>query len=185
MSEPFRTYANGAAEGYTTGETDGAGDTPPAVAADGLRRLLRRVRRLERRLHRPAIVNYNHIHVAPAALSGPAHAAPPQEIRRTPEAPSEAGVCPGPGFRSVRHGGRLYGFTEMQARAVKALYDAWAAGTPDVPDEDLLRAAGTESVKLGDVFRDSDAWNTLVVGGASRGTHRLAPESAEGEGGAR
>ncbi len=99
-----------------------------------------------------------------APRSGAAPAAPAAELLRGPE------------FRSVRWGGECFSFTAPQARAVQALYAAWEAGTPDVPDTTALHACGSEAAKLADVFRGSAAWRTLIIEGGTRGTHRLAPD---------
>lgn len=83
-------------------------------------------------------------------------------------------VVAGEDCRSVRWGDRVFSFGPVQARAVRLLVDAWDAGTFDVPDEALLRAAGSDQGRLARLFEDRDAWGVMVVPGASRGTHRIA-----------
>ncbi len=79
-----------------------------------------------------------------------------------------------PDFRSVFQDGLTYSLTKSQAAVVAILWAARESHTPDVGDELLLKASGTEQVKLALVFRDSPAWGTLVVEGGTRGVHRLA-----------
>jgi hypothetical protein len=102
----------------------------------------------------------------------PARAGPP-EPTETPAAPA---LRHGPGFRSVNRGGRVFNFTDKQAKAVGVLWGAWESGTPDVADEQLLRSADSDLTRLGDLFRSNDAWGTLIVEGHTRGAHRMAEE---------
>jgi hypothetical protein len=91
-----------------------------------------------------------------------------------PPAPQPRGVKHSPDFRCVNWYGQIYSLTPAQAAVVRILWDAWENETPDVGQESLLESSGSESAKLSDVFKDSPAWNTLVVSGGSRGTFRLA-----------
>lgn len=77
-------------------------------------------------------------------------------------------------FRSVNWFGSSYTFTAAQAAAVKLLWEAWEEGVPELSQETLLEASGSEANKLADVFRDHPAWNSLIVAGSSRGAYRLA-----------
>ncbi len=82
-------------------------------------------------------------------------------------------------FRSIRWGGIEYSFTKTQAACVERLWQAWEAGVPDVGDETLMHAAGSDARRLRDVFNDSPAWGTIIVEGATRGCRRLSrPVSA-------
>jgi hypothetical protein len=81
-------------------------------------------------------------------------------------------------FRSVTWGSRDYQFTPAQAAVVKALWEAADNGTPEMGQETLLDAAGSEGRRLRDVFKLSDggmhpAWGRFVVPGTSRGAYRL------------
>jgi hypothetical protein len=78
-----------------------------------------------------------------------------------------------PDFRSINWHGTVYGFTEMQAACVRLLWAAWEEGTLDVEQGVLLSAAGTESVRISEVFRGNPAWGGLIIQGATRGTYRL------------
>ena len=95
-----------------------------------------------------------------------------------PPAPEPAGARHGPDFRSVNWFGQSYHFGESEALAVKVLWEAWEAGTPDVGDRTLLAASGASATRLADVFRGNPAWGTLITEGGSRGTHRLADPPA-------
>jgi len=84
-------------------------------------------------------------------------------------------------FRSVLWGKTKFTFTEMQAACVKVLWENWKQKTPDVADKTLLDAVEGYQSRLDHVFNKGQhpAWKTMIVGGGTRGTHRLAdPESA-------
>lgn len=84
-----------------------------------------------------------------------------------------------PDFRSVRWFGKRYEFTANQAAAVRVLWQAWKNGTPDVGDETILAAIDHEAPpeRLNVQFRGHAAWNTMIVAGATKGTHRLREPS--------
>jgi hypothetical protein len=85
----------------------------------------------------------------------------------------------GPGFRSVYWFGTEYNFTPLQAPVVQILWECWEDGTPDVPDESLRNASGSDNTRLAEIFRGNSAWGAMIVEGATRGTHRLsAPNHA-------
>jgi hypothetical protein len=80
-----------------------------------------------------------------------------------------------PDFRSVRWtDGAAYGFTAGQASVTRLLWEAWEQGTPDIGQETLLEASGSEGNRLADLFRSHPAWGRLIVPGATRGSFRLA-----------
>jgi len=95
---------------------------------------------------------------------------------RLPEA-ADSPATHGPDFRSVNWYGRPYAFTATQAACVGMLWEAWRQGTPDVGDATLLESAGSHADRLPMVFRDHDAWGTMIVNGSTKGTHRLAEPS--------
>lgn len=111
--------------------------------------------------------------VTPAPPPTPPAPPPTAAVGPTSRA-AAAGWRAGIGYRSVKAGAVTYSFTAQQGRAVELLWREWEAGTPDVPDEDLLRACGTDATRLNDVFRGCTAWGRWIVEGGSRGTHRLA-----------
>src|SRR4029077_3051897 len=77
-----------------------------------------------------------------------------------------------PDFRSVNWFGTKYSFTPMQAVCLKTLWVAWEKGTPDVGDGYVLENAASDSERLPLVFRNHSAWGTMIVDGATKGTHR-------------
>ncbi len=82
-------------------------------------------------------------------------------------------------FSSVVWYGTAYNFTGAQSHVVRALWEAWANGTPCLRQETLLDAAGSDGRRLAHLFRDHPAWSSMIVAGAVRGTFRLAePEDA-------
>lgn len=94
-------------------------------------------------------------------------------------APSE--VAHSDDFRSVRWHGRNSSFTPTQAACVKLLWQAWEQGVPDVVGPRLLDVAGSECVRVSDIFRAHPAWGSLIARGGSRGTFRLLDPAPVGE----
>jgi hypothetical protein len=78
-------------------------------------------------------------------------------------------------FRSLRWFGTEYSFTANQSRVVAMLYENWERGTPDVGIETLLSGIDHEAPpdRLDAVFRESNAWNEIIVIGSTKGTRRL------------
>jgi len=91
--------------------------------------------------------------------------------------PWQVEQTPGPrhssDFRSVNWYGQRYTFSAAQAAVVRLLWDAWRNDTPEVGQETLLEASGSEGNKVSDLFRDHPAGGQLVVPGGSRGSYRL------------
>lgn len=83
----------------------------------------------------------------------------------------------GPDYTCIAWDGTIYSLTLTQARVVHVLWDAMEAGVPEVHQDTLLEASGSESRRLASVFKDAPAWNKLIVPGAARGTYRLPPIS--------
>jgi hypothetical protein len=77
------------------------------------------------------------------------------------------------GYRSVNLRGRQFELTVNQARVVEKLHRAYQQGTPVLSDAHLLEALHINSDRLRDVFKNSDAWGTLVKKGERQGTRRL------------
>ena len=77
-------------------------------------------------------------------------------------------------FRSVKWYGTPYSFTPNQASVVRAMWQAWEQGTPDVSDGYLLEVADSNADRLDLVFRGCAAWGTMIVRGKTKGTRRLA-----------
>ncbi len=80
-----------------------------------------------------------------------------------------------PGFGSLRWGNSYYTFTASQARIVAMLFQAYLEQVPDVRQETLLAAAGSEGRKIANLFRDHPCWNVLIVPGPLKGLFRLQP----------
>jgi hypothetical protein len=83
-----------------------------------------------------------------------------------------------PDFRSVNWFGTEYSFTANQAACVKALWDAWDKGTPDVGQVTLQTEADIESQPR-HLFRKNAAWGNMIVRGNTKGTLRLRPSGEE------
>jgi hypothetical protein len=79
-----------------------------------------------------------------------------------------------PDFRSVIWYGTPYTFTALQAACVKILWQAWENRTPEVGDAAILQSAESSSDRLSWLFRDHSAWDSMIVPGSTKGTHRLA-----------
>lgn len=79
----------------------------------------------------------------------------------------------GPGFGCVLWDGTLYTLTPSQGAVVRVLWRAARRGVPDVRQEYLLGAAGSDGRRLAHVFRDHPAWGALIISGPARGTFRL------------
>lgn len=107
---------------------------------------------------------------------------PPEDLRQQPE----RWDC-GPRPRHLSDWQQVYWpglgtfrFTAAQARAVKVLWEAMEDGTHWVEQRHLLRAAGSDSHRLSDVFSRSEAWaRRMIVGQGS--LYRLAelPQAEE------
>lgn len=81
-------------------------------------------------------------------------------------------------FSGVLWYGTYHVFTGSQARVVKALWEAWLNGTPDLRQETLLEVAGREG-RLRSLFQGHPAWGTMIVAGPLKGLLRLAvPENS-------
>jgi len=83
-----------------------------------------------------------------------------------------------PDFRTVKFRGKQYIFTQTQAAVVAKLFEAWEDGLPGVSQVELLQAAGSESKRLRDVFRDSEgemhpAVDVMIVS-AGKGIYTIA-----------
>lgn len=87
------------------------------------------------------------------------------------------------GFRQVYWPG-LGTFTfsgETQQAAVRVLWEAFQAGEPEVPQDRLLRAAGSEGTRLIDLFKGHPALNTLLR--VRKGCWRLPALAEDADGG--
>jgi hypothetical protein len=78
-------------------------------------------------------------------------------------------------FRSVRWFGHQYFFTPDQAACVKRLCEDWQNGTPEVGQDAILGRAGCKTTRLVDLFKQHEAWGTMIVSGTTKGSFRLQP----------
>lgn len=80
-------------------------------------------------------------------------------------------------FASVNWFGQIYTFTKPQQKVVAALWSAWEQGNPFLSQASLLAVAGSNGLRLRDVFKNSLAWGTVIQHGprcgGSLGTYRL------------
>lgn len=85
-------------------------------------------------------------------------------------------------YRRVRWPGAWEGtLSRTQAAVVRQLWEV----ADELPQEQLLRGAGSDGTRLHDLFRRSDAWGRLIVPGEVAGTFTLpwgAPERESGAG---
>ena len=103
------------------------------------------------------------------------------DSEQVPRPPEQATDDPPPiahstDFRSVKWSGEQYSFTANQAVVVRLLFTNLESETPDVGDETLLYKVDPEAppARLNVLFRDHPAWGTMIIPGATKGTHRMA-----------
>lgn len=80
-------------------------------------------------------------------------------------------------FREVHWHGQLFRFSKTQAAIVELLHQAKKADTPDVQQAALLEQAGSQSMRLTELFRRGDgarAWGLFIIQGDEPGSYRLA-----------
>jgi hypothetical protein len=87
-----------------------------------------------------------------------------------------------PDFRSVNWFGRPYRFSELQAACVRALWEAWEQGTPELSQQTILEAAESDQTRLDHVFRNRGrqphpAFGSMIVS-TGQGVYRLQPPPA-------
>jgi hypothetical protein len=97
---------------------------------------------------------------------------------RGPRPGGEHTATHSPDFRSVHWFGADYALTEKQAKVVETLWQAREEGNPDVAQDVLLRACGSDGVRLVDLFRRSPAWGALIISPRA-GLYRLADPPEE------
>ena len=82
-------------------------------------------------------------------------------------------------YRSVDWFGQFYQFSPTQGAIVAILWRHWENGVPEVSQDYLLEAVGSEANRLTDLFRGGrgrhPAWGTMIQPGSTRGTYRLVP----------
>lgn len=122
------------------------------------------------------------LHLARGLLPLPP-ASPPSA---TPGPPASQPVAPQQQFQNVSWPGVRgcpFVLGRAQLAVVQVLLEAYREGSYDVREDLLVRAAkraGSDCVRLRDVFRTSAAWGKLIVQGSGVGTYRLPPLPEEG-----
>jgi hypothetical protein len=86
-------------------------------------------------------------------------------------APAEAPIA----FESFVYRGRNYRFTATQARVLASLHEAAQAGCAWQRGKVALTAAGSNSLKMGDLFKRRPEWRDIVEHDG-RGSYRLVPD---------
>jgi hypothetical protein len=88
---------------------------------------------------------------------------------------AEKGIICSPDFRSVRWSGQLYEFTTQQSACMKIYYQAWKKGVPAVSDGYVLtKIEAGDKTRINKIFAEHPAWDTVIIPGETKGTHRLA-----------
>lgn len=103
----------------------------------------------------------------------------PAPVRGRSRSPVHSPTRHSADFRTIRWYGRTYRLTPMQAAVVEQLWIAQDQGTPDIAEATLLEAAGSDTPRVRDLFRNSEAWDVLIVTGSRRGTYRLGDRGAD------
>jgi hypothetical protein len=88
---------------------------------------------------------------------------PDRESETQFECPDQTQARHSADFTSVFWFGREYTFSRTQAACVNILWQAMRNGTPDLGQAYILEEAGSESSRLADVFKESDAWGIMIV----------------------
>jgi hypothetical protein len=85
-----------------------------------------------------------------------------------------------PDYSTVCWNGISYVFSPQQAACVRALWEAWENGVPEVSVRQLLRAAGSFCPRIRDIFEKGThrAWGAMIIRGRKR-TYRLADNGTD------
>jgi len=79
-------------------------------------------------------------------------------------------------FLAFQHHGKLYNFTDMQARALNYLFICAITGDPEQRGAHILEAAGSASMKLSYLFSSRQGWRDIVYAvSGRRGYYMLEP----------
>jgi len=76
-------------------------------------------------------------------------------------------------YTSVKYQEKQYSFTPTQAAIIKVLDKNHERGTPVVRQDFVLTEIDSDARRLRDIFRNSDAWGSLIIPGSKKGTFRL------------
>lgn len=119
------------------------------------------------------------LHLARGLLPLPPASPPPTSAPASQ--PSPAQQFQSVDWPGVRGGPFVLG--PAQRAVIQVLLEAYREGAYDVREDLLVRAAkraGSDCVRVRDVFRTSAAWGKLIVQGSGVGTYRLPPLPEEG-----
>ena len=86
--------------------------------------------------------------------------------------PAGLPFTPSTSYQSVRLGGTAFPLTRPQAQVVRNLHRAHRAGIATLGTHDALNGVDTNATRVSEVFRNSAAWESLVVS-EKRGHYRL------------
>lgn len=75
-------------------------------------------------------------------------------------------------FQSIAINGTIHTFGDMQAKVMKALYEAALTDKPWRSGKRLLHEAGSESLTLGNFFKQKPIWKELIISN-KKGGYRL------------
>lgn len=80
-------------------------------------------------------------------------------------------------FASINWFGAVYTFSKPQRAVISSLWNAWREGHPFLSQDTLLEVAGSDGMRLRDVFKGNPAWGEIIqhgpACGGSLGTYRL------------
>ena len=76
-------------------------------------------------------------------------------------------------FTTIVAKGQIYHFPSLQAEAMKALVEELRRGVPEVNQQYILESAGSKARRMRDLFKRSEAWETLIVPGSKPGYFTL------------
>lgn len=100
------------------------------------------------------------------------------EIRRVALGSGSETATHGPDFRNVTWYGTRYIFSPKQAACIRIFWEAWMEGNPWVADGTILQKAGVgDRQRLRDVFRNHNAWGSMIVQGPQQDLHGLQEPS--------
>ena len=61
----------------------------------------------------------------------------------------------------------------LTASSDETLWEAWEQDTPEVGGAYILETIGTIAAKFTDLFKNHTAWNSMIIGGETKGSYRL------------
>ena len=80
-------------------------------------------------------------------------------------------------YAEIRVGKVVHFLTRTQAAVIKVIHQGHLKGRVDIPGDQALREAGSECTRMGEVFRYSTAWQTVLISPFRRGHYSLDRKS--------